>query len=231
LLPVRNAQSTLSDAVLDLLEVVAELTPRFEIVIVDDGSVDATIEVADELAAYYPQVTAFRHAAAQGRLAAITTGLEHSIGEIVLLQDADCTVASDEICRLWQAIDAHQLVLGRPSPSIRWRWNRAKTMGPDDRGGFLMFHRQITAPIHLHLAQSQQLRHHLAAEQLSWHELSLHDRGLQPTGQRADSRASLPRGLAGLWSANTRSDSPQPLISKPRRPNYLERIREFAAGE
>lgn len=231
LLPVRNAQSTLSEAVQDLLEVLPELTSQFEIIIIDDGSLDATIEIADELAAYYPQVKALRHSVPQGRSGAITTGLERSTGDIILLQDADCTVASDEICRLWQAIEAHEVVLGRPAQPVHWRWNRARSVGPEDRGGYLMLHRDAVAPIRPHLAQSHQLRQYLSGKQLHWHELLLRDRILQPNSQASGLRSSVSRGLAGLWSTTPQADVSQSITSKPRRPNYLHKLREFAAGE
>ena len=49
----------------------------------------ATIEVADELAAHYPQVIALRHARPMGSEAAVRTGLRRSTGQIVLLKDGD----------------------------------------------------------------------------------------------------------------------------------------------
>lgn len=88
LLPVRNCQSTLSRTAEQILEVVGELNRRFELVIIDDGSTDATIEVADELAARYPQVSAVRHSAPLGRTAAIHTGLRRSRGQVVLWEEA-----------------------------------------------------------------------------------------------------------------------------------------------
>ena len=75
LLPVHNAQATLAATVHEFLEILPEVTPRFEVVIADDGSTDATIEVADELATCYPQVSAVRHARRLGRVAAIRTEL------------------------------------------------------------------------------------------------------------------------------------------------------------
>jgi glycosyltransferase involved in cell wall biosynthesis len=199
---------------------------------VDDGSQDATIEVADELAARYPQLTVLRHSAPKGRLAAIATGLGQSSGEVVLLQDAECSVASDEICRLWRAIGTHEVVLGRPSQPMEWRWNRWKTVGPATRGGFLMFHRRVSGPIHPHLAMSSQLRNYLAGQQLLWHEIELRDRTLQPSRQPHSGPAGQQRrGLAGLWSTTARTDSAQAVSSKPGRPNYLERLREFTLGE
>jgi glycosyltransferase involved in cell wall biosynthesis len=103
LLPVRNAQSTLAANVQEILEVVSDLTRRFELVIIDDGSTDATIEVADELIHSYPQVRTLRHGTAQGHEAAIGTGLRHSTGEVVVLRDEDGELGAAEIRRAWQA--------------------------------------------------------------------------------------------------------------------------------
>jgi hypothetical protein len=87
LLPVRDDQSTLSATVHRLLDVLADLPGRFELIVIDDGSTDATIEVADELAACYPQVTAVRHSRPLGQEAAIRSGLRCSSGDIVLVHD------------------------------------------------------------------------------------------------------------------------------------------------
>ncbi len=87
LLPVRNVQSSLAASVQHLLEVVSEMCRQFELVIIDDGSTDATCEVAHELSRRYPQVRAFSHAKPQGHEAAIRAGLSLSQGQIVLIHD------------------------------------------------------------------------------------------------------------------------------------------------
>ena len=87
LLPVRNAQTTLADTVSEVLEVASELTSQFELVIVDDGSTDATSEIAQELTVHYPQVKACSHGTHLGNSAAIKTGLRHATGEVVVLRE------------------------------------------------------------------------------------------------------------------------------------------------
>ena len=88
LLPVYNVQSTLSAMVAEILEVVADRNEQFELLLVDDGSVDATAEVVDELIRRYPQVRAVRHGAHLGHEAAVRTGLRHSKADAVVLRGA-----------------------------------------------------------------------------------------------------------------------------------------------
>ncbi len=99
LLPVHDAQSTLAGTVLEVLEVVSDLAERFELVIIDDGSSDATSEIGDELARYYPQVRLVRHGERLGRESAVRTGLRHSSGRAVLVFDETCPSAIDRRTR------------------------------------------------------------------------------------------------------------------------------------
>ncbi len=87
LLPVQDAQATLAETVEEVLDAAAALTDRFELLIIDDGSADATGEVAHELTRHYPQVRTIRHSRPLGHEAALQTGLAQSQGEIVLVRD------------------------------------------------------------------------------------------------------------------------------------------------
>jgi cellulose synthase/poly-beta-1,6-N-acetylglucosamine synthase-like glycosyltransferase len=87
LLPVKNAQATLNGEVHEILDEMADCHDSFEVLIIDDGSTDATSEVAHELSYHYPQVRLVRHGTSRGLDAAIRTGLERSRGEVVMLRD------------------------------------------------------------------------------------------------------------------------------------------------
>jgi dolichol-phosphate mannosyltransferase len=87
LLPVHDAQSTLADTVAEVLEVASDWTQRIELLIIDDGSTDATSEVAHELVRHYPQVRAIRHNRRLGREAAVETGLAQSRGDVVVVRE------------------------------------------------------------------------------------------------------------------------------------------------
>ena len=86
LLPVRDVQSTLAATVAQVLEMASDLNERFELLIIDDGSSDATNEVAQELSRHYPQIRMIRHDKPLGEEAALRSGLAQSRGDVVFVR-------------------------------------------------------------------------------------------------------------------------------------------------
>lgn len=115
LLPVHNVQDTLADTVQRLLEVASELTEKFELVVIDDGSSDATSEIAGELATAYPQVTLVRHGRRLGQAAAIRSGLRHSAGQLVIVAQQPNAGSAEQVRRLYQMAVRDQNVRGSGS--------------------------------------------------------------------------------------------------------------------
>lgn len=97
LLPVKNAQSTLAPTVHKILDVVSEISERIELLIIDDGSADATSEVAMELTRHYPQVKAICQSRSLGRDESIRSALQKSTGEIALIYGEEQGTPLDEI--------------------------------------------------------------------------------------------------------------------------------------
>jgi len=143
LLPVYNAQSTLTATVADVLEVVSELSGQLELVIVDDGSADATGEIAHDLARRYPQVRTFHHGLHQGREAAVQTGLKHSTGEIVFLHDENSGMTLDGIPSLWHAAHEHPAA-ARPPKTTPWpKASQHDSGSPTLQAGYRMIDRRV----------------------------------------------------------------------------------------
>ncbi len=84
----------------------AELQGRWEIVIVDDGSVDGTAGVATRRHGPDPRVRLVRHGSNLGKGAAVQTGVAASKGQIVLFADADGATPIAEERRLRRVIEA-----------------------------------------------------------------------------------------------------------------------------
>src|SRR5688572_10900587 len=104
-IPVYNEQATLARVVQRVIDVVPYL---FEVIVVDDCSTDQTKEIAAALAQRYREVRCARHNKNMGKTAALRTGFALTIGDIVIVQDADLEYDPSEISAVIQPIiDGH----------------------------------------------------------------------------------------------------------------------------
>jgi glycosyltransferase involved in cell wall biosynthesis len=73
---------------------------RYEVVVIDDGSVDATWNVLEELVRQYPFLRAARHRARRGIAESLRTGYLTSSGSILVFYPADLQYKPEDIPRL-----------------------------------------------------------------------------------------------------------------------------------
>ena len=85
--PVYNEEELVERFVRRACAAVADYT--FELVLVNDGSSDATPELLDRMAAEDPRIRVIHLSRNFGHQAALTAGLEHAVGDVVAMIDAD----------------------------------------------------------------------------------------------------------------------------------------------
>lgn len=97
IIPAHNAQRTLARCVGACL---SQAYPDFEVIVVDDGSTDATASIAREIAG----ITRIQQEN-QGPAAARNRGAEAATGDILVFTDADCVPEPDWLARLLSAFE------------------------------------------------------------------------------------------------------------------------------
>ena len=90
--------------VIRTVKTASELTPDFEVIIVDDGSADGTAEIADELARTYPQVRAVHHPTNRDYGAALQTGFRSATKDLIFYTDGDAQYDPTELAVLWERL-------------------------------------------------------------------------------------------------------------------------------
>ena len=101
-LPVRNAEQTLADNLADVLDVLADLTERFEVLLVDEGSTDHTTELAHDLAVRYPQLRVARKRPDDPTVSALEAGLSQTSGDVVFVQNRHARFSPNYLRQLWE---------------------------------------------------------------------------------------------------------------------------------
>ncbi len=99
--PAYNDSGTIASLVITARRSARRLTPDFEILVVNDGSVDKTAEIADELARTYPEVRVIHHERNRGYGGALRTGFRESRKELIFYTDGDAQYDPSEVELLW----------------------------------------------------------------------------------------------------------------------------------
>ncbi|CAA7621651.1 glycosyltransferase family 2 protein [Magnetospirillum sp. UT-4] len=98
-IPCYNEERTLA-SIVDRVLAADRMGLGIEIVIVDDGSRDRSVEVMKTLAAEHPGISCHYHGVNQGKGAALRTGFEKATGDIVVVQDADLEYSPSDYPKL-----------------------------------------------------------------------------------------------------------------------------------
>jgi glycosyltransferase involved in cell wall biosynthesis len=116
--PLFNEEDSVRPMHAAIVNAVAPLGVTFEIVFVDDGSRDGTVQLVDEIARADPRVVLVKFRRNYGQTPAMAAGIAQAAGEVIVTMDGDLQNDPADIGNLLQQIDAgYDIVVG-------WRYDR-----------------------------------------------------------------------------------------------------------
>ena len=99
IIPVFNEEKTILNVLRQINSIEIHGVKK-EIIVVDDGSTDATASVISNIKYQKSNIKIVHHRKNQGKGAAVRTGIEHATGDYILIQDADLEYNPKDIVRL-----------------------------------------------------------------------------------------------------------------------------------
>lgn len=103
-IPAFNEKARIGATLDDVIRCVENNRWNAEIIVVDDGSTDATAVIVREIAARCPYVRLLPNGVNRGKGYSVRNGILHASGDIVLFTDADLSSPIEEAHRLFTAI-------------------------------------------------------------------------------------------------------------------------------
>ena len=125
IIPVYNEEEAVGDDLDTIIQTMSGSDVPWEIIVVDDGSTDASAELARQREG----VRLIQHPYNRGAGAARTTGLQHARGDVIVMTDGDGTYPNQDIPRLLAHIGAYDMVIGArrmEAGSLKWLRSPAK---------------------------------------------------------------------------------------------------------
>lgn len=107
IIPVYNEEQAIGKVLDDVFNVMKGQEYDFEIIVVDDGSTDKTVEIVE-----LKEVKLLKHKVNRGVGAARKTGILEASGEIIVMLDADGTYPAQSIQDLLRYIPEYDQVIG-----------------------------------------------------------------------------------------------------------------------
>ncbi len=122
-LPAYNEAATIQQAIEEAVAALAGLTDNFEVLVVDDGSTDATAALVEQAAGELSQIRLLRQPRNLGYGAALRRGFSEAKNDLVGFTDADCQFDLGELARLVMLARDYEIVTGyridRQDPWLR----------------------------------------------------------------------------------------------------------------
>ncbi|MFH1784208.1 MAG: glycosyltransferase family 2 protein [bacterium] len=111
-LPCYNEESNIREVATKACEYLNLFTDRYEVIVVDDGSIDKSLSIINELINENPNIRVIHHDINQGYGSAVSDGLRDSRYKYVCFVDSDGQFDFKELKQLIELMPGNDMVLG-----------------------------------------------------------------------------------------------------------------------
>jgi dolichyl-phosphate beta-glucosyltransferase len=104
-IPAYNEEALIAATLKESCEFFKSHFKRFEVIVIDDGSSDATVSIVLEFMKTVPQLKLIKNERNQGKGFSVRRGIEEADCELILFSDADLSTPLDEVFKLMREIE------------------------------------------------------------------------------------------------------------------------------
>ena len=203
-LPVFNIEHLIPQLVEQAVEVASELTDRFDVLVIDNGSTDMSSEIVHELGVRLPQVRLVRLPVRRRRSVVIDVALSRTLSDIVFLGDDQGELELTDMHKLWHAMEYHDIVVAyggaAPAETLRERWAQliAGQVPHAAEDTFQMMRRDTLDLVRRSVVRGDYTIDQLEYAGLRWTELTVRRRVESPTiaNRRHHAESVMPTGTS-----------------------------------
>jgi dolichyl-phosphate beta-glucosyltransferase len=112
IIPSYNEELRLPATLKQIASYIRSAGQTVEVIVVDDGSRDKTLAVADQFKSEIPLLRAVSNGENRGKGYSVRHGMQEARGEIVLFTDADLSAPIEEVDKLLPAMKDHDVAIG-----------------------------------------------------------------------------------------------------------------------
>lgn len=111
-LPAHNEEPNIRAVVEEAAQVLPTAFSDYEIVVVNDGSKDRTLQIAEDLHNENPHVRVVNHPVNRGYGAAVTSGFNAATGDFIMFMDSDRQFDINDVYLLTPLVEDYDIVAG-----------------------------------------------------------------------------------------------------------------------
>jgi glycosyltransferase involved in cell wall biosynthesis len=109
---VFNEEENIHDVVYQVVSFIRKYIENFEVIIVNDGSIDSTLSILNDIKLLYPELKIITHSRNKGYGYAIRTGIVTSRKDWIFIMDADGQFHIDDFMGFWENKEYYDFIIG-----------------------------------------------------------------------------------------------------------------------